>query len=114
MYKLALYQHTDDIKKVSFTRFLKEEKKLSLSEAKDALDKFLEGIPLLFLFHSKTELQQFKMKAEALGAIAKVLTSRLFIESSAIETKQSVKKTPCKSVKTQKRKNEFSEVLMIK
>ena len=113
MYKLVLYQHTDDIKKVSFTRFLKEEKKLSLSEAKDALDKFLEGIPLLFLFNSKAELQQFKIKAEALGAIAKVLTSRLFIESSAIETKQSVKKRAGKSANSQNHKNEYSEVLMI-
>ena len=116
MYKLALYQYKEDIKKISFTRFLKEEKKISLAEAKNALDRFLEGVPLLFLFNSKSDLQNFKFKAENLGAVCKEMKSQLFIESAELENKRDSKKPTTRkssAIVKRKNKNAYSEVLMV-
>src|SRR5258705_11716627 len=114
MFKLALYQYKEDIKKISFTRFLKEEKNISLSDAKNSLDKFLNGIPLLFLFNSRGELQRFKRKAESLGAISKEMKSQLFVEKSELKKRSAAKnQSNRKSFNSAKSKEEYSEVLML-
>ena len=110
MFRLALYQYKEGIQKISFTRFLKEEKKISLSEAKNALDKFLEGIPLLFLFTSKTEMLKFKKTAETLGAICKIITTPLFVRTSQLH-KGTLSTRSAKKIN--KSDSEFAEVLMM-
>jgi len=110
MFRLALHQYKDSVQKISFTRFLKDEKNISLSDAKKALDKFLEGIPLLFIFNSKAEMLGFKEKAESLGAICKVITAPLFIRTSQLH-KKAIGFPSAK--KSRKAVSEFAEVLMV-
>ena len=75
MTQLVIYSYSEDIKKISFTRLLKEQANLSLRKAKQTLDKFLEGQWILLSFKNNNELTDFKHKAESLGtkAISKSL-----------------------------------------
>lgn len=114
MFYLAIYKYKQDIKKISFTRFLMEKKDISLSEAKSALDKFLEGMPLLFTFNTKIELQKFKQQAESLGTICTTLRSHLYVDASQFKKRPIAKSQNSKRVtNTSRSKPQYSRVFML-
>jgi len=82
---------------------------MSLSEAKFALDKLLEGVPLLFTFKTRSEMQRFKRKSESLGVIGEIIDSPLYVKTPFFSSKKSSKKTPSISNKD----SGYSEFLML-
>ena len=60
MYYLIFYDYAKDVQKVSLARLLKRERNLSLTNAKNAVDNLIEGIPVKFLFTEIKLLEQFK------------------------------------------------------
>ncbi len=84
MTQLVIYSYSEDIKKISFTRLIKEQANLSLSKAKQTLDKFLEGQWIVLSFKNNHEMTDFKHKAESLGT--KTISKSLLLKELTSDT----------------------------
>lgn len=108
MYYLIFYDFTEDVQKVSLARLLKKERNLSLTNAKNAVDNLMEGIPVGFLFTEKNLLEQLQKGASLMGVKSKTIDS-VFIPKIA-QRRRSISRTSKPT--GDKKQKEFSKALI--